>query len=357
MLKSNRSLLLTAGFIAALTSAAQDTKHGTVLTEYLGSTVLRENRIGLDPNRRVKIVLPPRYAESVTADRRYPVVYYLHNTFWSAEKLLEDGSRLALLERAWAAGTVKEFFLVAADFSGPTTGSMYENSPVSGRWLDFIVDELVPWVDGRIRTLAKRESRAVMGDFFGGRGALKLAMTRSEVFAVAYAMHPVATGTGPIPWSEVAIDWPRLLAANSWDEVGSDGRTRLFVAISQAFLPNLERPPFYCDFFKARDAKGAPVLDVEKTRRTKHEFLLEETLEESAAKLRAMRGLALDWGAFDQVQDHVYANRQFSRKLDDLSVEHEAEEYNGNPFNRVWTEHGRVATRVLPFFARTLVFE
>jgi hypothetical protein len=211
-------------------------------------------------------------------------------------------------------------------------------------------------VDGILRTLARRESRAIVGDFFGGRGALKLAMVHADVFAVAYALHPVATGTGPIPWPEVAIDWPRLLAAKSWVDVGSDGRTRLFVAISQAFLPNLERPPFYCDFFKELE-DGVPKLNVEKTLRTKREFLLEETLAESAANLRTMRGLAFDWGSFDQVQDHVYANWQFRRKLEDLGVEHEAEEYNGNPWNKVWTEHGRFYARVLPFLEQRLMFE
>ena len=100
-----------------------------------------------------------------------------------------------------------------------------------------------------------------------------------------------------------------------------------------------------------------PTLDAENTVKMKHAFHLEETLDESAPKLRTMRGLALDWGAFDPNHAHVYANRQFSRKLEDLGVEHEAEEYNGNPWNKVWTEHGRMYARVLPFLNRCLVFE
>jgi hypothetical protein len=339
--------------LLALTARGAEPKNPTIVDEHLASTVLRENRIGLDPNRLVKVVLPPGYAES---SRCYPVVYYLHSFFWSPQKMFEDGSRARLLERGWNAGVVQEFILVAADFSGPTTGSMYENSPVSGRWLDFIVHELVPFIDGKFRTLARRESRAVVGDFFGGRGALELAMTHAETFAVAYALHPVATGMGSIPWSELGIDWLRLLTAKSLDEVGPDGRTRLFLAISQAFLPNLARPPFYCDFFKEMK-DGVPTLNVEHTLALKRAFMLEDRLTEAAPKLRTMRGLALDWGAFDPTQDHVYANRQFSRTLEDLNVEHEAEEYNGDPSSKVWTEHGRFYERVLPFLNRSLVFE
>jgi hypothetical protein len=44
-----------------------------------------------------------------------------------------------------------------------------------------------------------------------------------------------------------------------------------------------------------------------------------------------MRGLALDWGRFDPTQAHVVSNRQFSRLLEDLAVEHEAEEYHCKP--------------------------
>ena len=94
-------------------------------------------------------------------------------------------------------------------------------------------------IDAKYRTLARRESRAVVGDFFGGRGALKLAMVKADVFSVAYAMHPVATGTGDIPWSSLEIDWPRMHAAKTFGELGGLGRTQIFWAIHQAFAPNV----------------------------------------------------------------------------------------------------------------------
>ena len=84
-------------------------------------------------------------------------------------------------------------------------------------------------------------------------------------------------------------------------------------------------------------------------------FLLDGTLPESAANLRTLRGLALDWGRFDTTQAHVISNRQFSRMLDDLGVEHEAEEYRGGPFDRTFTDDGRFAARVLPFLKKHLV--
>ena len=348
-------LRLAAGLLAAfitLQSAAKEAPHGTVVTEQLASSILEENRIGLDPSRGITIYLPPGYAGS---GKSYPVVYYLHNIYWSPAQMLQEGHAVRLLERGWANRVVKEFIFVVADYRTPTTGSIYENSPVSGRWLDFTVQELVPFIDSRFRTLHHRNSRAAVGDFFGGRGALKLAMEHPEIFGVVYALHPVATGTGDIPWPSLQIDWQQLYRAKSFDDV-TDGRTRLFVTISQAFLPNLARPPFYCDFYM-EPVNGEPMLHVENTRRIKTGFLLDETLDQAAANLRSMRAIAFDWGRFDTTQAHVISNRAFSRKLEDLGVAHEAEEYRGGPWDRTWTDDGRFYTRVLPFLNRYLVFE
>lgn len=342
---------LVPGVIAALLFALPSFSRGTVVDEPFVSTVLKDNRIGLKAERAIKVYLPPGYANSA---RRYPVVYFLHNAWWSPRQMFEDGNLQRLLERGFAEGGVREFILVAADFTGPTTGSLYENSPVSGRWLDYAVSEVVPLVDRKYRTLARRESRAVVGDFFGGRGALKLAMVNADVFSVAYAMHPVATGTGDIPWPSLEIDWARMHSAKSYDELGGLGRSQIFWAIHQAFAPNVAKAPCFCDFYF--DLKeGTPAFNPDRARAMQAAFLLDETLPESAAALRSMRGLALDWGRFDTTQAHVVSNRQFSRKLEDLGVEHEAEEYRGDPWNRTWLEDGRFAKRVLPFLEKHLL--
>jgi len=347
------AFLLVVGLLIALPASTRDSfpPHVTVVDEPFVSSVLRDNRIGLRPERAIKVLLPPGYAKS---KQRYPVVYFLHNAWYGPKQRIEDGRAQRLIERAFADGVVPEFIFVVADYTGPTTGSLYENSPVSGRWIDYTVDEVVPLIDAKYRTLARRESRAVVGDFFGGRGALKLAMTKADVFSVAYAMHPVATGTGDIPWSALEIDWPRMHAAQTYGELGGFGRSQIFWAIHQAFAPDVAAPPCYCALYtEMKDGKAA--YNPERALAMQKAFLLDETLVESAAALRSMRGLALDWGRFDTTQAHVISNRQFSRKLEDLGVEHEAEEYRGDPWNRTWTEDGRFAARVLPFLRKHLV--
>jgi hypothetical protein len=349
---SKNAFLLVVGLLFALPALARDPAppRVTVVDEPFVSTVLRDNRIGLDPERAIQVLLPPGYPKS---KQRYPVVYFLHNAWYGPKRMIEDGRAQRLIERAFAEGVVPEFIFVVADYTGPTTGSLYENSPVSGRWIDYTVDEVVPLIDRKYRTLARRESRAVVGDFFGGRGALKLAMVKADVFSVAYAMHPVATGAGDIPWSSLEVDWSRMHAAKTYGELGGFGRTQIFWAIHQAFAPNVAAPPCFCDFYtEMKDGKAA--YNPDRAMAMQKSFLLDETLAQSATGLRSMRGLALDWGRFDTTQAHVISNRQFSRKLEDLGVEHAAEEYRGDPWNRTWTEDGRFAERVLPFLRKHL---
>jgi hypothetical protein len=329
--------------------------HGVLLTKTLHSTILRDNRVGLNTERHIKVYLPPGYE---TSGKRFPVLYYLHNFYTNNEQLFADGRIVTLIERAFAAGVIKEFILVAADYSTATIGRLYENSPVSGRWLDFTTNELVPFIDSQFRTIPNRDSRAVAGDFFGGRGALKLAMIHADIFSVVYALHPVATGQGNLPWVSLdGVDFKKMYAAKSFTDLNGTGRTPIFLAVCQGFLPNLSRPPLYCDFLFEPNKNGELELNSDNMQKAKAGFQLEETLVESAANLKTMRGIAFDWGRFDPNQDHVVANRTFSRRLEDLGVEYEAEEYRGDPFSRVWTDDGRFYTRVLPFLARHLVFD
>ena len=343
------AVLIGAG---TLPEAAKAAERGTVTTESIDSVYLRDTVSGVDPKRTIKVYLPPDYHETT---KSYPVIYYLHSLNWSAPQMFEDGNLQNLLERGVAAGLVKPFIFVAADHSTPHLGSWYENSPTTGRWLDFTLKEVVPFIDERFRTIRHRNSRGLAGDFVGGRGALKLAMQAPEVFSVVYALHPVATGTGWVPMASHP-NWQKIHQAKSFEDLGDDGRARAYLSFHQAFLPNPDRPPFYCDFMVELE-NGKPKFHVENARKVREAFLLDHTLEDHAANLRTMRAIGFDWARYDPGQDHVYANQAFTRKLDEHGIEHEAEEYRGDPWNQNWTPHGRFYARVLPFFGRHLVFD
>lgn len=324
----------------------------TVETVFLESTVLRENRVGLNTRRSLKVYLPAGYASGKT---RYPVIYMLHGLNWSNERMFApDSSIQSTFDRAIATGVIKPFIAVAPDYTTGGPGTFFANSTTSGRFEDFTLNEVVPFVDSRYRTMARSESRAILGEHMGGYGALLYAIHRPDVFGSVYGAHPVGTGLGLVPmWSRP--DYSRIRDARSFADLNSDPYTPVFVVMAQTFLPNPDKPPFYCDFMADMSAEGAR-LNVENARLLRERFALEYHIEQNLENVKKLRGIKYDWARYDPNQDHVYANQAFTRKLEEFGIEHEAEEFRGLPWDKYWNPGGRVITDVLPFFATRLTF-
>ncbi len=157
---------------------------GSVIIEDFESKALQGNRLG-DPSRReIPVYVPPSY--NAESDRRYPVIYWLHGfggiglaavnrSLWIPslpelmDEVIQDGAPPAIL--------------VMPDASTRYGGSQYLNSPATGQYEDYIVRDLVPYIDGRYRTKPAAAHRGLSGKSSGGYGALVLAMRNPKVFA------------------------------------------------------------------------------------------------------------------------------------------------------------------------------
>lgn len=343
--------LLLAAFIALL-AAPPALAQSQVRDFEVASKAFDGNKIGIGAQRRVRVYLPDGYEAS---GRRYAVIYYLHNIFEDERAAFDQHDLKGLLDRAIKAGTIPPVIVVAADFSTPLGGSIYANSPVTGNWRDFMVKDLAPWIDGRFRTLASRDSRGLAGDRMGGHGAIAFGMRHPDVFGAVYALHPVGTGLGLQTMSS-RPNWDLLRGAKSLDDLKTDPFSQLFTAIYQAHLPNPAKPPLYADL-PARKVDGKLVIDAALNEKLIDGFALDRSVGRYADNLRTLRGFKFDWTRGDPNPDHVVSNQAFSRLLTEYGVPHEAEEYVGGWGDRTWGETGRVRTDLLPFFAQTLVFE
>ena len=224
--------------------------------------------------------LPPGYAKGRP---RYPVVYFLHSINWDNERMFAPGTGAQpTFDRAIANGVIRPFIVVAPDYTTPGPGSLFANSSTAGRFEDHTLKEVIPFIDANYRTLARAESRAITGDFMGAYGALRYAFRHPDVFSVVYGMHPVGTGSGVEPCSA-----PRLGAAAKRAHAGGSAARffgPVFLAMIQTFLPNPERPPFYCDFMvDVRD--GARSVNVDNVRRVENGFFLENIAAQERDKL------------------------------------------------------------------------
>ena len=300
------------------------------------------------------VYLPAGYNES--SPERYPVIYFLPNPFENGYRFdFDHRDAQKLFDQAISAGVIGKFILVTVDMDTPLGTSWYVNSPATGNWEDFMIQELVPYMDANFRTLPNRNSRGIAGIFIGGYGAIRFGMRHPDVFGCVYAMHPVGTGTG-VGVSMKIPKWDILGDAKSIDDVKKDGGTRIFTTMFEAHLPDPDKPPLFIDLLAHQEGDQL-VIDAKLMERFRNNFYLETMIPHYADNLKSLRGLKFDWSRNDANFDHIYANQAFTRKLNEFGIVHEAEEYNGAWGESYWGPQGRISTETLPFFARHLMFD
>lgn len=124
----------------------------------------------------VNVILPDSY-ESVEA---FPVVYLLHGYADNHDAWLNKGK---------AAGLADQHSVIIVMPDGGFN-SWYFDSPLNKSSMreSFIIEELIPYIDKRYKTVADRSARAITGLSMGGHGALYLAIRHQDIFAFAGSM-------------------------------------------------------------------------------------------------------------------------------------------------------------------------
>jgi hypothetical protein len=148
------------------------------------SEVLKGNPLG-DPNvRPLWVYVPPGYDDE--PDRRYPSIYVIQGLTgqidaWRNRTAFRKNFP-ELADELFASGESPPAVLVFVDAWTSLGGSQFIDSPGTGRYLTYICDELVPFVDENYRTLQGPEHRGVAGKSSGGYGAMVDAMLRPDIF-------------------------------------------------------------------------------------------------------------------------------------------------------------------------------
>jgi S-formylglutathione hydrolase FrmB len=163
----------------ALPARAGDAPQGTITMYRIAAPSVS------DPQRSVRVYLPATYARPEARERRYPVVFLLHG--WPGGDGNWPGSGHAgdTLDSLIAGGRIPE--LIAVMPNGGGIGflgrSMYINTwDGSSRVEDFVVRDLVAWVDRTFRTKAGPRYRGLIGLSEGGSAAVNLAFKHPDVF-------------------------------------------------------------------------------------------------------------------------------------------------------------------------------
>jgi S-formylglutathione hydrolase FrmB len=125
------------------------------------------------------VQLPPDYDAKASAARRYPVLYFLHGLGQNEQTLFSTGG-WSVIDDLRRQNKIGDFLVVAPE--GKRT--FYINSPGNTlRYSDFFLQEFIPAVERKYRTLPGRKNRAITGVSMGGYGALRFAFAHPELFA------------------------------------------------------------------------------------------------------------------------------------------------------------------------------
>lgn len=306
------------------------------------SAQIAGNLLGTPSGRDVIVVLPPGYDRN--RGRRYPVVYALHGYSIGAEQWIKEIHLPQTAEGAFAKGT-PEMIIVLPDSKNVHNGSFYSNSVTTGNFENFIADELIDFIDARYRTLARPESRGLVGHSMGGYGASRIGIRRAERYGALYLMAPCcqsAMGARGLNAEQVkqleALPSAEAAASLPFGQRGT-------LALASAWSPNPGKPPLFIDLPVDAEGKERPEILAKWTANAPLAFL-----DQYVSKVRKYRAIALDVGDKDSL---VTDTRLMHEALQAQGIASTFEVYPGDHTSHVAY---RMQDHVLPFFGRNLEF-
>jgi S-formylglutathione hydrolase FrmB len=304
------------------------------------SDVLRANPLGDPATREFPVYLPPQYDAEPT--RHFAVAWLLTGyTGWGGMK--------AHKERAWqeslpdqldrlmtSAGddAVEPMIVVFPDCFTRFGGSQYRNSPVTGRYEDYLVKELVPFIDKELRTVQLKSQRGVMGKSSGGYGAMIMGMWHPDVFGMVCSTAGDSYFDYCCP-GDIGKTFQAFRKAGSGAAFvdafmakskrnGTDIAAMMIIACSQIYSPNPEVPVLFADMpfdlqtGERREDVWRKWLACDPVNMVAHHV----------AALDSLDLLYLDAGTSDEWCLDI-GQRIFADRLKQHGIAHELEEFEG----------------------------
>jgi Putative esterase len=310
---------------------------GALDTLVVESELLADNALG-DPPRRPLYVYTPPGVDAEAAG--LPSVYVIQGFTgqldnWFTRNPFEP-TMVERVDAMFDTGDCPPAVIVFVDAWTSLGGSQFLNSTSTGRYLDYICDEVVPFIDSRYPTAADRDRRGIAGKSSGGYGAMVAPMLRADVFG-ALASHagdalfeycylsrfPSVVRTMRDHFeSSYDVFFERFRELDHFD-FALFGEPIEMYAYATAYSPDPERP-------------GRPLLPVDLRTGKLVEDVWAQWLEWDpvrmaaghAEQLRSLRRIYLDAGRSDEAFLDLGA-QAFAYELDQLGVEHTLELFDG----------------------------
>jgi S-formylglutathione hydrolase len=348
---------------------------GQLLEGSVPAPSLRDNMLGDPIEQPVAVYLPPSYASTAN---RYPVVYVLPGYNTGVEAFL-DGTYQGFslresLDRHIADGAIVDMIVVVVNGRNFLGGSFFANSPVTGNWEDFLVNDVVGYVDRNYRTRAVPEMRGLAGHSTGGNAALNVAMRHPDVFCAVYSMSPglfdrAGLRVHGMLGSKAIIDG-LLKTQRDLAAMGREAAHSEFLSYIEALFASGDEHDVWQAFTYAYGAafspdprSNAPYIYFP------HEISgnkvslkmtvwndwdrgfgrIDEKVLSFRNELLKLKAITVEIGAGEMQEWMLAGADYFSRRLDENGVPHELVVFDGGHDDRL---RERIEDHMLPFFSR-----
>ena len=192
--------------------AIHDVPHGTVSKVWYYSATAGFNR-------RLTVYTPAGYE---TSKAKYPVLYVLHGIGGDEDAWVTQGRATQILDNLIARGEAKPMIVVFTNGNISQEAAPLENSngyvnptmslpqTMEGTF-ETAFPEIVKFIDGRYRTIAKKQSRAVCGLSMGGFHTLNISLNYPDMFNYSTMLIP-AIGVSESSNNPIYHDFDKKLA-------------------------------------------------------------------------------------------------------------------------------------------------
>lgn len=137
----------------------------------------------LKQNWKYKVYLPNAYDKK--SDKKYPVLYMLHDFGGNSSSILEKSNTKDVLDKIMK-NKEKKMILVFVD--GLST--FYIDSKYDKKMESAIKEELIKEIDKKYKTDKKKSARAIGGISLGGYGAISICLKNPKLFSNALLISP-----------------------------------------------------------------------------------------------------------------------------------------------------------------------
>lgn len=349
--------IFTVSYVSANGASTNNTPVEAPVSSYqrvfIDALSLSNNIISEPTLRDILVYLPTAY---FTSEARLPVIYFLPgfgaNSIGDVKVKTDFDHSFTKLQPS-----------IVVIIPGTTRfgGGFFVDSAVTGKWSEFVVKDVVNYIDANYRTLAKRQSRGIAGHSMGGFGALDLAMRHSDVFGSVFAMAPGLVSNKGITDtqmfdSEAHIKQFITSTAAVKNSTAKEALISLLnhpnkfdIAYGMAFAP-MDTPPYF--EYPYRLQGNTLVRDDAILAKWNSGFgAVQSEISEFKTQLKSLNGIGLDCGRNDEFQWIVRGCDYYSSELKAAGIEHIYTTHEGFHMKNL---RERTLDFMLPFFSQRL---